>query len=197
MEHALRDRMHRRIQRLAALLAGAAAAALLLAPLASAHISYDGYGRFMHEAHQRHLYFISSVDGPRWRAQTRDAQVHWDSYMDGILGFETASSHDYAKIGAEDADYGPTGWVGFAQFWGYHVGHGHVLLNTYYPDRTYYSDNTLQNVACHETGHFTGLAHTTNATDCMITPANGSYPTIGSAHRDQLRSAWGPHPAFP
>lgn len=168
-----------------------------VAGVASANIAYDGSGYFMHEAHQRNLYFISSVDGPRWSAQTRDAQVNFDDTMNGVLGYKTASSHSYAKIGAEDDNYGATGWVGYAHFWGYHVGHGHVLLNQYYG--TAQSDNYLQQVACQEIGHFSGLLHGSTPTDCMRNPIDGAYPTISYAHRDQLAAAWDAwgHPAFP
>ena len=62
-------------------------------------------------------------------------------------------------------------------------------MNEYY-NYQYSFPSAKQAVACHEIGHPTGLAHSTDATDCMRTPLSGSYPNLGDAHRDQLRGQY-------
>lgn len=174
------------------LVMAAAAVAGMLVGLAtayaptSAHIAYDGFGQFRHQSHSRDLNFISSVDHYQWAQETRDAQLDWHQTMNGSLRFYT-TDHASSIIHVVD-DYYNTNWVGFAYNWGAHYGHGHAQMNLKYD---YIGARAMQQAACHEIGHFTGLAHTTDATDCMVTPSNPNVGvTISDAHRDQLRQQW-------
>lgn len=97
-------------------------------------------------------------------------------------------------ITAEDSNYGPTGWAGYARGWHFHRGRGRMLLNIYYLERKRYSHPALRMLACHEIGHFAGLAHSERSTDCMYYKADARFPTLGAKHRDQLRGAWRGHP---
>ena len=47
-----------------------------------------------------------------------------------------------------------------------------------------------QQISCHEIGHPSGLAHSSDATDCMRSPYNAGYPTLSGTHRDQLRTRY-------
>jgi hypothetical protein len=165
-----------------------AGVAVLVPGVAFGHIAYDGSGRFRHQSHSRDLNFFNGVDDGEWRAETRNAQINIRETMGGSLRLNS-TSHGASVIHVVDDNYGATGWVGYAYNWGYHAGHGHAQLNLYYRpgDR-----RTQQGVACHEVGHFLGLAHSTDATDCMHTPADYSNASVllGTAHRDQLRSTW-------
>ena len=161
-------------------------AALLLAGPAVAHIAYNGSGQFMHQSHSRDLGFYNGVNATAWREETRDAQLDWHGMMNGSLRFHSVS-HEASIIHVVDTYYGDTGWCGYAWNWNHHNGHGHAQLNQScgIADRRY-----LQKVACHEIGHFTGLAHSDNASDCLKSGPNFTSAQIGPEHRDQLRGAW-------
>lgn len=165
-----------------------AASLLAISAAAVAHIAYDSSGRFMHQSHSRDLNFYNGVDHSNWRAQTRDAQLDWHNKANGSLRFYS-TSHASSVIHAHDGNYGDTGWVGFAWNWGYHNGHGHARLNLYYAGSL--TDHDMQQTSCHEVGHFTGLRHTLDATDCMHDGVNSNYGQgIDPAHISQLRDAW-------
>lgn len=176
-----------RATRLGAAASASVLAALVWASAAFGHVAYEN-GYFRHQSHSRDLNFYNGVDDASWRAETRDAQLNVHETMGGSLRYYS-TSHDASVVHAVDAYYGATGWVGYAYNWHYHGGHGHLQLNlTYRPSDA----RTQQGVSCHELGHFSGLAHSTDATDCMHTPADYSNASVllSAAHRDQLRSAW-------
>ncbi|MGE4427684.1 MAG: matrixin family metalloprotease [Solirubrobacteraceae bacterium] len=155
-----------------------------LATSASGHILYDG-GNLSHNRHGRDINFINGTSSVFWD-DVRWAQLAWHSKMDGSLRFPT-TSHDSSIVHAVDTNYGNTGWGGYAYNAGYHAGHGHLQLNTYYS----YTANMRKVLACHELGHFIGMAHSSDASDCMVTPVtSGSSASIATSHRDQLRAAW-------
>lgn len=150
---------------------------------ASAHILYDGGGNFVHQSHGRDIHFINGTSA-NWNDNVRWAQLEWHGRMNGSLRFPTTSNHDAAYIHAVDVNYGNTGWYGQAYGAGHHGGHGHLQLNQYY-NLTYGARNA---VACHEIGHFVGMAHSADASDCM---SNVSFnQSIASPHIDQLRATW-------
>lgn len=180
---------------LAAAVAGAVtAAALAMSPVGSGHVAFEN-GRFRHQIHGREYSLLNSVDNPRWRRQTTKAQRHWQSYLRGTLSFPSTRSRKRAVMTAEDSNWGATGWAGYARGWHVHGGRGHLLLNTYYLEHKRYSDRVLRMMACHEIGHFAGLAHSQSSRDCMYYKADARFPTLGPKHRDELRSAWRGHPA--
>ncbi|WP_320668691.1 matrixin family metalloprotease [Patulibacter defluvii] len=173
-------RGHRLLVTLAAI---AATSAGLTAP-ASGHVLYDG-GNLSHNRHGRDINFINGTSTTFWD-EVRWAQLAWHSKMDGSLRFPT-TGHDASIVHAVDTSYGATGWGGYAYNAGYHAGHGHLQLNTSYA----YSSNQRRVLACHELGHFIGMAHSSNASDCMVTPVDvGASASIATSHRDQLRAAW-------
>lgn len=179
--------MSRWTRRCATMASAAFLGALVLAPASSGHIAYEN-GQFRHQTHSRDLNFYNGVHDSSWRAEMRDAQLNVHNTMGGSLRYHS-TSHAASVVHAVDTNYGATGWVGFAYNWHYHAGHGHLQLNLYYRP----SDaRTQQGVACHELGHFSGLAHSTNATDCMHTPVDYSNASVllSTTHRDHLRSAW-------
>lgn len=174
--------------RIAAAVLVATVAALLSAASASfAHVSYNGAGQFMHQSHSRDMWFLNDVDADGWRAQTRDAQIQIDNVFNGSIRLGSTSNHDASVIHAVDDVY-DAGIVGRAYWWDHHGGHGHLQLNNSY---NYLSTFEKQATACHEIGHFVGLAHSNDATDCLHTPLS-SMPSriLGYDHRDQMRSAW-------
>lgn len=172
----------------AILTAAAILATMAIAPPgAAAHVQYDGAGRFMHQSHSRDLWYINGVDHSGWRTEARDAQIQIHEVFNGSLRLYTTSNHDAAVIHAVD-DYYDSCCPGFAGWWAYHGGHGHLQLNNVYNGL---SDWQKQATACHETGHFIGLMHTNDASDCLHTPLS-SMPSamLGIDHRDQMRAAW-------
>lgn len=157
---------------------------------ASAHIMVVSGSTFSHASHSRNLYMYRGTSSV-WSAQDREAQINWDNVMNGSLRFNTVS-HENSVIHTVDENYGATGWIGLAPNSGYpngyHPGHGHVQLNLFYGNGASWQEK--RQTACHEIGHYAGLAHSTDATDCMRTPVSGAYIGLGSDHRDQLRSKW-------
>jgi hypothetical protein len=180
------SRLH--VGRLAVVMTLVASVGVTWAISASAHVAYDGSGRFRHQSHSRNLFFWNTVTSDRWWQQTRDAQIHWDTVMQPALQFNTASSVASSTIHAVDGNYGQTGYIGFADGWGYHAGHGHMQLNDYYGRGQ--PDAYLQKVSCHEMGHFAGLAHSSDATDCMVSGSDFDSQLIGSSHAQQMRNTW-------
>jgi len=173
---------------LVSVIAAAAVALAGEAGTARAHIALDAGGRFAHQDHTGRLVVWNDVDDSAWWRATRRAQIHWDNTMSPVLEFDTARSLRSSVLHVLDADYGETGWIGYADGWGYHEGHGYPRLNLYYGRHR--SDEHLQKVACHELGHFTGLAHSDDASDCMKSGPHFDSPKIGSRHAGQLRSRW-------
>lgn len=169
-----------------AALAGGLLGLAITAATPLAHIAYDDFGQFRHQSHSRDLNFFNSVDNYGWRQEARDAQLDWHGTMGGSLRFYT-TDHAKSTIHMVDAYYNTT-WIGYAYDWSYHGGHGHAQMNLKYD---YVSRRTMRQVSCHEIGHFTGLAHSSDASDCMVTPANPNLSVgISNAHRDQLRQQW-------
>lgn len=114
--------------------------------------------------------------------------------MGGSLHFDTAASHDASYLHCLNGDFGATGWYGRSLNPGFptvcvHCGHAHLDMNSYYNVALPLPSNKQQ-IACHEIGHPVGLAHSSDATDCMVDPYTGGQPTIGFAHRDQLRNQY-------
>jgi predicted Zn-dependent protease len=160
---------------------------------ASAHLLYDYNGNWLHVLHGRDYNFYNGADQQAWWDAGRAAQLDWHSKMNGSLRFYS-SSHDASLLHFLDYDYGQTGWIGRSILGNgnplvQHGGHSHLDMNTYYNFQASFP-SAKQNVACHEIGHPVGLAHSSDATDCMVTPNNPNYPTLSYAHRDQLRDQY-------
>ncbi|MBJ7457810.1 MAG: matrixin family metalloprotease [Thermoleophilaceae bacterium] len=154
--------------------------------IASAHI-FNYNGQWLHNAHNRNYYVYQGTSSV-WSAQSRQAQIDWDNVMNGSLRFNSVA-HDSSVIHTVDQAYGPTGWIGLAPHSAYHGGHGHVQLNLTYGNGAAYQ--VKRQVACHEMGHMVGLAHSGDATDCMVTPVNINQPmSLGAGHRDQIRGQY-------
>jgi hypothetical protein len=126
------------------------------------------------------------MNSTKLRDQSRAAQLQLHSIYGGSLRFPTAPSSASATIVGVDAYYNEN-FVGRAYNWGYHNGQGRFQFNT----RVDVTENQARGVACHELSHFTGLDHSSDATDCMrdnVVQMQSS--SLGTAHRDQIRSAW-------
>lgn len=162
------------------------------APSASAHLLYQSDG-WMHATHGRDYYFYNGATQTGWQNACRDAQLNWHTVMNGSLRFYS-TSHDASILHCLDANYGDSGFVGRSTHPGLgilcaHCGHTHLDMNQYYNFLVPFPSDK-QSVACHEIGHPVGLAHSIDADDCMHTPYSGLFPTIGYAHRDQLRAQY-------
>ena len=181
-------RVRRRSARLMAAVAATSVALTAAGGSAQAHIALDERGRFRHQDHTGRLTVWNDVDHSAWWRATRRAQINWDKTMAPLLEFDTASSLRSSVLHVLDGDYGQTGWIGYADEWAYHGGHGHPRLNLHYGRRR--ADDYLQKVACHELGHFAGLAHSDDASDCMRSGPAFESARIGSVHARQLRSRW-------
>lgn len=159
----------------------AVAFAAIGAGSAQAHIYYDASG-LVHQSHGRDINFIDGTSSS-WTDRVRWAQLEWHGRMNGSLRFPS-TAHDSAYVHAVDVNYGNTGWYGYAYGAAYHGGHGHMQLNEYYG----LDAHAKRAVACHELGHFVGMAHSADATDCM---SNAAFNTsIDTGHINQLRDAW-------
>lgn len=158
--------------------------AAVLPGAAVGHILYTiPGGAFSHNSHTRNLYVYQGTSSV-WSAQSREAQIQLDQIMNGSLRYNS-TSHDNSVIHTVDAYYNTT-WWGLAPNAGYHSGHGHVQLNLLYGANATWQQK--RSVACHEMGHYSGLAHSDDATDCMSVP---NFPiALGTAHRDQLRDKY-------
>jgi predicted Zn-dependent protease len=165
----------------------------------SAHLLIDNTGQWVHVDHDRSLYFYNGATQQAWRDACRAAQVSWDQVMGGSLHFDSVA-HDVSRLHCLDANYGNTGWAGRAIHPNFaptgsdyglckHCGHTHLDMNNYYNLQLPLPSNKQQ-MACHEIGHPSGLAHSSDATDCMRTPYQQGYPTLSTAHRDQLRTRY-------
>jgi hypothetical protein len=170
---------------------------LLLATASPAHLLVTS-GGWIHVDHNRLLYFYNGATQQAWRDACRAAQVSWDQVMGGSLHFDSVS-HDFARLHCLDANYGDTTWYGRAVHPGFPqtgdfglcapCGHTHLDLNNFHNLKMPLPAHK-QELACHEIGHPSGLAHSPDATDCMRTPFSGIYPTLSGAHRDQLRTRY-------
>lgn len=164
--------------------------ALWLAPPASAHVAYqtpyDCCFRFQHQNHDRDFYIWNQIGKAGWAANARDAQLQLQSIYDGSLRFPSAGSSTSADLVLVDAYYAE-GFVGRAYNWAYHGGQGRMQMNTMYSLSAWEAQAT----ACHEISHFTGLAHSSDASDCMRDNlATMPSAQLGTTHRDQMRSEW-------
>lgn len=164
--------------------------ALWLAAPAGAHVAYttpnDCCWRFQHQFHDRDFTIWNQIGNSTWAANARDAQLQLHSIYNGSLRFPTAGSSTSADLVLVDAYYSE-GFAGRAYNWGYHRGQGRMQMNTMYN----LSGWQAQATACHEISHFTGLAHSGDASDCMYDQlAYMPSAQLGTAHRDQMRNEW-------
>lgn len=155
------------------------------ASVAQAHLLYLSNG-WSHNVHGRNYYVYQGTSSV-WSAQSRQAQIDWDNVMSESLRFDTVA-HESSAIHTVDQNYGATGWIGYTANGGVHAGHAHVQLNLYYGNSETWQKK--RQVACHEIGHVVGLAHSSDATDCMVTPATNTGLSLAAGHRDQLRSQY-------
>ncbi|WP_320669461.1 matrixin family metalloprotease [Patulibacter defluvii] len=166
-------------------------AAIGLQPSAAhGHIAYvtddDCCVRFQHQDHDRDFTLWNQIDNASWKAGARRAQLHLHDIYDGSLRFPTAGSSGSADIVLVDAPY-PLPFVGRAYHWRHHGGQGRLQMNTNYG----LTENQAKAVVCHELSHFTGLAHSSNASDCMIDDlAYLASTNLAVSHRDQNRAEW-------
>lgn len=165
-----------------ALLALAAGVLGVLPADASGHILYDN-GNLSHQRHARDINFYNGGGGTTWDS-ARWAQLEWHNRMGGSLRFPT-TSHDSSFVHVVEASYGNTGWAGQTWNAGYHAGHAHVQLNVSYNLYAW----QWNAVACHEIGHSVGMAHSSDASDCMENQGRFTQ-SIAQSHVDQLRGAW-------
>jgi hypothetical protein len=179
----------RRVVLAALALALLCSAAWKVRPVA-AHVaiytSYDCCARFQHQNHDRDFYLWNQIGNGTWAANARDAQLQLHSIYNGSLRFPSAGSSGSADLVLVDAYYSE-GFVGRAYNWGHHRGQGRMQMNTMYS----LSGWQAQATACHEISHFTGLAHSSDASDCMRDSLSAMPSAqLGTAHRDQMRGEW-------
>ena len=107
--------------------------------------------------------------GAAWKPFFTTAAAQW-SAADNIdfattLGTTTAATCApvYGTVQACSANYGATGWLGYATVWtggGGYIVEATVKLNDYYFAQPYYNTNAWRAMtACQEIGHTLGLAH--------------------------------------
>ena len=103
-----------------------------------------------------------------WDTYLRQSATLWsaDKYIDFQVtsGMTTAStcSPVYGTVQACSANYGATGWLGYATVWtsGSYIVQATVKLNDYYFSKAKYNTPAFRaQVACQEIGHTLGLAH--------------------------------------
>jgi hypothetical protein len=103
-----------------------------------------------------------------WDSYLGNAATMWsaDKHIDFVqtAGMTTASacSPVYGTVQACSANYGATGWLGYATVWtsGNYIIEATVKLNDYYFSQAKYNTVAFRTqVACQEVGHTLGLAH--------------------------------------
>ncbi|WP_320671962.1 matrixin family metalloprotease [Patulibacter defluvii] len=159
-------------------------------PAAQGHIAYntpdDCCTRFQHQDHDRDIALWNQIGNSAWWNGARRAQLHLHEIYDGSLRFPTAGSSSSADVVLVDAYY-TEAFVGRAYNWRYHGGQGRMQMNT----RFAMTENQAKGTACHELSHFTGLAHSNNATDCMLDNLElMASSNLAISHRDQNRAEW-------
>lgn len=144
------------------------ALALIVAPTASAHHSWGDY----HWARSANPFTVSVQDNTvGYSSYVNIAESDWSqsSVLDVAAGTGTR------QVTVENANYGPTSWVGLASIYidaDHHILSGRVQLNDYYFSQNTYS-TWQQYVTCQEIGHTFGLEHqdentsNTNLGTCM------------------------------
>jgi hypothetical protein len=117
-----------------------------------------------------------------WDSYLSRAATLWsaDQHIDFVLGTGRTSASTcspvYGTVQACSANYGATGWLGYATVWtsGGYIVEATVKLNDYYFSQTKYNTTAWRDlVSCQEVGHTLGLAHAdttysnTNLGTCM------------------------------
>jgi hypothetical protein len=144
-----------------AVLAAAAPASATLLPQ-----SWNGY----HWARTGPLaIMLGSNVTSTWAPYVAAASTQWstDQHIDFVqsAGMTTNSSCApvYGTVQVCDANYGATGWLGYATVWtagANYIVEATVKLNDYYFSQTKYNTAAFRaQVACQEIGHTLGLAH--------------------------------------
>ena len=127
--------------------------------------SWNGW----HWAHTGNLdIMIGDNVGSAWDTYLRRAASLWskDKYVDFSVTSGRTSPGTcapvYGTVQACNANYGQTGWLGYATVWtsGSYIVQATVKLNDYYFAQPRYNTTAYRNlVSCQEVGHTIGLAH--------------------------------------
>jgi len=153
----------------AAAICGAAASCLLVVAPASATLlpqSWNGY----HWARTGPLAIqLGSNVNATWAPYVATAANQWstDQHIDFVqaagMSSPSTCSAMYGTVQVCNANYGATGWLGYATVWtsgANYIVQATVKLNDYYFAQSRYNNAGYRSlVACQEIGHTLGLAH--------------------------------------
>jgi len=95
-------------------------------------------------------------------ANTWSTDQHIDFVQSAGMTSPSTCAGVYGTVQVCNADYGATGWLGYASVWtaGSYILYATVKLNDYYFSKAKYNTPAFRaQVACQEIGHTLGLAH--------------------------------------
>lgn len=114
-----------------------------------------------------------------YEQETKTDSDSWHNYT--VVDFTAGTGGNNTK--QMSGFYGQNGWLGLTQIWvsGCTITHAEEKINRSYMDYAPYNTaEKRKTVACHETGHATGLAHNTQSTSCLKSGA--TTPSHPNAH---------------